>query len=173
MVVRASEIAQRDLPALLQRLQQEAGDQSSLYLVVCIDEPVSVSSRPANLASIVDEVRSHNGVTSHRGPCLRVADLRMDRDRFEVQRAGRPIHLSLTEFRLLETLMRNHDRVLDVSFLARSLCHNSPPNAASNSLWVYIHRLRRKVDHPPCVPLIRTIRGQGYVLQSPVLDAAS
>jgi|SRR6516165_1677038 DNA-binding response OmpR family regulator len=167
MVVRASEITSRDLPAVLRTLKREAKDQTSLYVVVCIDEPTNGPDQSKKLASIIDQAKSITSSEVQTAEHLRVADLLMDRERFEVMRAGRRIHLSLTEFRLLETLMRNHDRVLDVGYLAHALFNGQSMTAACNILWVYIHRLRRKVDRPPCEALIQTIRRRGYMLRSP------
>ncbi|MBV8669459.1 MAG: winged helix-turn-helix transcriptional regulator [Candidatus Eremiobacteraeota bacterium] len=166
MVVRASEVTSRELPAVLRTLKREAKDQTSLYVVVCIDEPAE-PDQSKKLAAIVDQAKSLNGAELPVAEHLRVGDLIVDRERFEVTRGGRRIHLSLTEFRLLETLMRNHDRVLDIGYLAHALFNGQPMSAACNILWVYIHRLRRKVDRPPCEALIQTIRRRGYMLRSP------
>lgn len=63
--------------------------------------------------------------------------------------------------------MLHHDRVLDVKFLMASIFRNEPTGAPFNILWVYIHRLRKKLDSPPLEPLIQTIRSRGYMLRSP------
>ena len=57
MVVRASEITSRDLPAVLRTLKREAKDQTSLYVVVCIDEPTNGPDQSKKLASIIDQAK--------------------------------------------------------------------------------------------------------------------
>ena len=173
MVLRTSEIASHDLPAVLRKLKRKTDDQTSLYVVVCIDEAAGNGDQSQKIASIVEQANVLRESDRHAAEHLSVADLLIDRERFEVTRAGRPIHLSLTEFRLLEMLVRNHDQVLDAGHLARSLFGGQPLTAACNILWVYIHRLRRKIDSPPSEPLIRTIRRRGYMLRSPESARAS
>ena len=172
MVVRASEVASAELQTVLQTLKREATDQASLFLVVCIDEPGDAGGRSEKIASIINEVRwQANGEPP--GERLCIADLELDRQRCEVTRARERVHLSPIEFKLLETLMLHHDRVLDVDFLGRALFRSELASAPYNILWVYIHRLRKKIDHAPCEPLIRTVRGHGYMLRSPAPSSAT
>jgi two-component system OmpR family response regulator len=96
---------------------------------------------------------------------LAVADLELDADSHEVWRAGRPVTLSATEFRLLRYLMSNVNRVLS---RAQILDHVWGPEFAGNPGIVeqYVAVLRRKVDRPEPA-LIHTRRGLGYVLRPP------
>jgi len=96
----------------------------------------------------------------------------MERERHEVLRAGRSIHLSPIEYALLEFLMVHHDRALTEETLTRAVLRGTDGGRFTR-LWVHIHRLRRKVDQPPSTPLIHTIRGVGYILRSPPPAVAS
>ncbi|MBB6377739.1 two-component system OmpR family response regulator [Pseudonocardia eucalypti] len=73
---------------------------------------------------------------------LRFADLELHEDSYDVLRAGKPIVLSLTEFRLLRYLMHNADKVLT---RAQILDHVWPYDFTGNEQLVdaYVLKLRR------------------------------
>ena len=93
---------------------------------------------------------------------LRVADLELDTVSYQVSRAGRPIELSPTEFRLLRYLMLNQGRVVTREQL---LEHVWSYDFGGNDTVVptYISYLRKKIDALG-PPLIKTRRGVGYRL---------
>jgi two-component system OmpR family response regulator len=95
---------------------------------------------------------------------LRVGDLEMDLLKRVVRRAGRPIDLLPTEFRLLEYMMRHAGQVLTRTMLLEHVWDfNFDPT--TNVVDVHVSRLRRKVDHPfEGPPLLRTVRGAGYAI---------
>ncbi|RLC60206.1 MAG: hypothetical protein DRI80_11265 [Chloroflexota bacterium] len=75
--------------------------------------------------------------------------------------AGREIHLTPTETRLLYILMRNADRTVTLDFLLRRLWPLE--EVFEDTLRVHVHRLRRKIEPDPRRPCyIVTERGQGY-----------
>jgi two-component system OmpR family response regulator len=94
---------------------------------------------------------------------LRVADLELDLVRHAARRNGKPLSLLPTEYRLLEYLMRNCGQVLTRSMIFEAVWgfHFDP---GTNVIDVHIARLRRKLDPPGTSPLIRTVRGSGYLL---------
>ena len=94
---------------------------------------------------------------------LRVADLELDESRWEVRRAGVPVDLSPTEFRLLAFLMEHPGLVLTKRQL---LEHVWGYGGSSQVVETYISYLRRKLD-PLGPPLIHTQRGIGYALRPP------
>jgi two-component system, OmpR family, response regulator len=96
------------------------------------------------------------------GP-LRVADLELDEDRWTVHRAGVPVELSPTEFRLLAYLMRHQGRVLTRAQLLESVW-GWDYAGESQIVETYVSYLRRKLD-PLGPPLIHTQRGVGYSLR--------
>src|SRR5215471_4596988 len=97
------------------------------------------------------------------GALLRVADLELDSDRWTVRRAGVPVELSPTEFRLLAYLMRHEGRVLTRAQLLESVW-GWDYSGASQIVETYVSYLRRKLD-PLGPPLIHTQRGVGYSLR--------
>ncbi len=95
---------------------------------------------------------------------LRVADLELDLIRREAHRAGTELQLTQQEFALLEYLCRNAGRVVTRSMVLDHVW-KMRFDTSTNIVDVHIHRLRNKVDRDADRPLIRTIRGVGYVLK--------
>ncbi|MBW8811769.1 MAG: response regulator transcription factor [Lysobacter sp.] len=94
---------------------------------------------------------------------LRVADLELDLLRREAVRARRRIELQPREYRLLEYLMRQADRVVTRTMLLEAVWdyHFDPQ---TNVIDVHISRLRQKIDQDFGTPLLHTVRGAGYRL---------
>jgi DNA-binding response OmpR family regulator len=109
--------------------------------------------------------RAGRGQPVQRATILRVADLELDRDRAEVRRAGKALHLTARELALLDLMMSAPGRVFSRErILANVWGAQSDP--LTNVVDVYIRRLRRKVDEGHPVPLIETLRGIGYRLSA-------
>ena len=90
---------------------------------------------------------------------LRYQDLKLDTGGHTVERAGRPVELTRTEFLLLELLLRHPRQVLTRGQIFEQVWgYDFGPS--SNSLEVYVGYLRRKLGEPR---LIHTVRGVGYV----------
>jgi two-component system copper resistance phosphate regulon response regulator CusR len=109
-----------------------------------------------------------------RGPVLRpeliqVADLTIDTRARQVQCGGRRVELTAKEFALLDYLARNVDHVVSRAGIAEHVWdENFDP--FSNLIEVYIQRLRRKLDDGQSRKLLRTVRGEGYMLASGEAD---
>ncbi|MBP2472475.1 two-component system response regulator MprA [Crossiella equi] len=93
---------------------------------------------------------------------LRHGDLVVDTGAHTVHRGGRAVHLSRTEFALLEVLARHAGQVLTREAIIEHVW--GPGLSTSNSLAVYIRYLRRKLEAPDETPLVHTVRGLGYRL---------
>jgi two-component system response regulator MprA len=92
------------------------------------------------------------------------ADVRVDPDRFEAWRGGRPLRLTRTEFSLLQVLVRNATRVLTRDALFEAIW-GFDMSATANNLQVYVSYLRRKLEAEGEPRLIYTLRGLGYTLR--------
>ncbi len=101
---------------------------------------------------------------------LRVGDLELDEAMWTVRRAGAPVDLSPTEFRLLAYLMRHQGRVLTRAQLLENVW-GWDYAGESQIVETYVSYLRRKLD-PLGPPLIHTQRGVGYSLRLPEQAAA-
>jgi len=92
-------------------------------------------------------------------------DVELNEDTREVIRAGAPLDLTPTEYRLLRYLMLNPRRVLT---RAQILDHVWSYDFGGDArvLETYVSYLRKKLDrHGPT--LIQTVRGVGYALRPP------
>jgi DNA-binding response OmpR family regulator len=80
-------------------------------------------------------------------------------------RNGRPIYLSSTEFRLLETLVRNQGRIVTRKALLDAVWGNRR-GIGENTLDAFVRLVRKKLDEAPNVTLIQTHRGLGYSVKT-------
>lgn len=81
----------------------------------------------------------------------------------QATRAGRPLDLLPRELKLLDYMVRRAGSIVTRSMLLRDVWgYSFEPN--SNVVDVHMGRLRRKVDGEGEAPLIRNVRGQGYVV---------
>lgn len=96
---------------------------------------------------------------------LRVADLELDLIRREARRGTAELLLTQQEFSLLEYLCRNAGRVVTRAMVLDHVW-KMRIDTSTNIVDVHIHRLRNKVDRDSERPLIRTMRGIGYVLKN-------
>ncbi|OLP54905.1 DNA-binding response regulator [Rhizobium rhizosphaerae] len=94
----------------------------------------------------------------------RVGDLELDRLSHTVRRQGREIPLQPREFRLLEYLMKNAGQVVTRTMLLENVWdyHFDPQ---TNVIDVHVSRLRGKIEKDFDTPLLRTVRGAGYMIK--------
>jgi DNA-binding response OmpR family regulator len=103
-------------------------------------------------------------VAGESGPVLQVADLTLDTQTHEVQRGGRPVLLTRTEFVLLDHLMRRAGRVVSRDDLIEAVW-GIDRDVESNTLDVFIFQLRSKLETGGAGRLIQTVRGFGYTMR--------
>lgn len=95
---------------------------------------------------------------------LAVLDLELNRDAKSVSRAGNEIKLTSTEFRLLEYLLLNKNKVLSrIDILENVWDINF--NLGTNVVDVYVNYLRNKIDKDYNPRLIQTVIGMGYIIK--------
>jgi DNA-binding response OmpR family regulator len=100
---------------------------------------------------------------------LKIGDLFMDTVTKTVTRDGHPIDLTATEFRLLEFLLMNQNKVLNRMEILENVWDINF-NLGTNVVDVYINYLRKKIDKKHSVKLIHTVFGMGYVLRQTYED---
>jgi two-component system, OmpR family, response regulator len=96
---------------------------------------------------------------------LVVGPLRIDLLSRRVTRSSREIDLQPQEYRLLEYLMRHADRVVTRTMLLEGVWgfHFDPKTSVVET---HISRLRSKLDRDGETPVIKTIRGAGYMVNA-------
>jgi DNA-binding response OmpR family regulator len=121
-------------------------------------------TKPFSFAVLLARIRAlERRVAEPRTHTLRVCDLALEITQRRVFRGTREIHLTPTEFRLLEFLMRHEGRVASRSAILDAVWGTSE-NIEENTLDAFVRLLRRKVDENEHIKLIHTVRGFGYSL---------
>ncbi len=124
-------------------------------------------TKPFALAELLARLRNlvkRNSSSIAEATRLRVLDLELDLLRREASRGGEILNLTPQEFVLLEYLCRNAGRVVTRSMILDEVW-GMRIQPDTNVVDVHIYRLRGKVDTDGRRPLIRTLRGVGYVLK--------
>jgi two-component system, OmpR family, response regulator len=131
-----------------------------------VTKPFGLEELAARVTAVLRRVRpeeSGDGV-------LRVGDLVLDPETYQVTRGDRVIELAPTEYKMLRYLMINANVVLSRQQLLDAVW-GTDFYGDDSVVATYISYLRRKVDAPtddgPVEPLIHTHRGFGYVLRAP------
>ena len=132
-----------------------------------VTKPFSVESLVARVRAVLRRASRAAAAGPATGGAdtriVRAGDLELDESRWTVHRAGTPVELSPTEFRLLAYLMRHEGRVLTRDQLLENVW-GWDYGGQSQIVETYISYLRRKLD-PLGPPIIHTQRGVGYSLR--------
>jgi two-component system response regulator PhoP len=94
-------------------------------------------------------------------PVLEAGPIRLDSRSQAVSVDGRPIDLTAFEYRLLEYLMFQGGKVVSKGDIVDRLYHEDE-DRDSNTIEVFIGRLRKKLDPDSTLQPIETLRGRGY-----------
>ena len=161
-MIEALRRAGRDVPVIVVSDVNDVDDRVRVLRAGADDyvgKPYAVAEVAARL-EVVLRRREKGGVA----PVLKVADLELDRMSRTVRRAGNTIKLQPREFRMLEYLLRHAGQVVTRTHLLEALWDfNFDPQ--TNVIDVHISRLRARVDKGSARPLIRTVRGAGYMIR--------
>lgn len=125
-------------------------------------------TKPFDFHELLARVRAllRRGQTLHPAT-LEIADLTIDTRGRRVKRANRSIDLTAKEYALLEFLARHAEEVVGRAQIAEHVWENDF-DPFSNLIEVYMQRLRRKIDEGHSQKLLRTQRGEGYLLSAGV-----
>ncbi len=162
-VLRALRDAGKRMPVLLLTARDEVEDRAKGLELGANDYLV----KPFAFSELLVRVRTLLRRDENAEPeVLRVADMELDRNCRRVTRAGRPIDLTAKEFALLELLLRRHDEVVPRSLIA-SQVWDMNFDSDTNVVEVAVRRLHAKIDDGFEPELLHTVRGMGYVLETP------
>ena len=160
---------------LLSRIRK-AGQQTPVLVLTARDDKESVVAllnagaddyltKPFDLGELLARtkalIRRGKGQPS---PVVTIGDLELNTVNRTVQRGGRAITLTAMEYRVLEYLVHRPRAVVSKTELLEHL-YDYNWEKFSNVIEVYISGLRRKLNDGSSRQLIRTLRGQGYMLQ--------
>jgi two-component system, OmpR family, response regulator PhoP len=162
-VIRAFRAEGRTFPVLILTARSDWQDKVAGLEAGADDyltKPFHMAELTARLNALVRRA------SGHASPVLREAGIDVDTARKEVRVDGDPVELTAFEYRLLEYLALNADRVVSKSELTEHL-YEQDHDRDSNVIEVFVGRLRRKLDPAGELNPIRTVRGQGYRLASP------
>jgi len=99
----------------------------------------------------------------HKSPGIKIDDLHIDTVSRRVWRANEEIILTSREYMLLEYLAGRAGQVVSRTDIWEHI-YEFNSEASSNVVDVYVGYLRKKIEKESKPPLLRTIRGQGYIL---------
>jgi two-component system response regulator PhoP len=97
----------------------------------------------------------------YASPLLTANGLSLDTGKKEVRLESRLVELTAFEYKVLEYLMLNPNRVISKTELTDHL-YDQDYDRDSNVIEVFVGRLRKKLARKDEAALIRTVRGQGY-----------
>jgi two-component system phosphate regulon response regulator PhoB len=151
----------RSVPIIMLTARGEEGDKLR-GLDSGADDYVTKPFSPSELiARIRAALRRSRPATN--GESLQFEDLTMDLAAHRVRRRGRDIHLGPTEFRLLRYLMEHQGRVFSREQLL-DMVWGQDVYVEPRTVDVHIRRLRKAINAPSEIDLIRTVRSAGYSL---------
>ncbi|MBX6740914.1 MAG: phosphate regulon transcriptional regulator PhoB [Acetobacteraceae bacterium] len=155
--------ATRDLPIIMLTARSEDQDAVRALDTGADDHIGKPFAMEALLARIRALLRRSGGMAA-KGT-LSFLDLVLDQDAHRVTRNGRVLHLGPTEYRLLEFLMRHPGRVFSREQLLDAVWGRDV-HVELRTVDVHVLRLRKAVNGPGEVNLIRTVRSAGYALDA-------
>ena len=153
--------ATRSLPVIMLTARGEEGDRvrglnsgADDYVV----KPFSLGELVARLRAVIRRAQPNAGED-----VLRYADVTMDLVAHRVSRAGQPVHLGPTEFRLLRHFLQNPARVFSREQLLDRIWGHYV-EVELRTVDVHIRRLRKALNAIGEGDLVRTVRSVGYSL---------
>lgn len=127
------------------------------------DDYLTKPFSPRELLARTRAVLRRVGEEEYEGPSeVRFDDLLVDFVRHEVQVRGEPVHLTPTEFKLLEVLIREPGRAFSrLELLDRVFGYDF--EGFERTVDVHVMNLRKKIEPDPSNPTyIKTVYGMGY-----------
>jgi two-component system phosphate regulon response regulator PhoB len=125
-----------------------------------VTKPFSPRELMARVGAVLRRVRP-----AMAGEKLVYDDIELDVTAHRVRRAGKPIQLGPTEYRLLLHLMENPGRVFSRDRLLDAVWGHDP-DIDARTVDVHVRRLRKALNAPDRPDVIRTVRSAGYSLDS-------
>lgn len=150
-----------DVPVIVLSVREEQGDKIGALDAGADDyvtKPFDVEELLARIRATLRRTENDQAAT----PVLRLAELEIDLGRRLVRRGEQVVHLTPTEYSLLEAMATNPGRLLTHQWLLRKVWGPGYGNE-SHYLHVYVQHLREKLHDDAAMPrFIITEPGVGY-----------
>jgi two-component system phosphate regulon response regulator PhoB len=161
--------ATRELPVIMITARSEDQDAVRGLNTGADDYVTKPFSTEALVARMRALMRRSNTVPA-KGE-LRFHDIVLDLGAHRIARNGRPLHLGPTEYRLMEFLMQRPRRVFSREELLDAIWGPSI-HVEPRTVDVHIRRLRKAINAPDELDVVRTVRAAGYALDTEQSDRA-
>ena len=155
--------ATRELPVIMITARSEDQDAVRGLNTGADDYVTKPFSTEALVARMRALMRRSNTVPA-KGE-LRFHDIVLDLAAHRISRNGRPLHLGPTEYRLMEFLMQRPRRVFSREELLDAIWGPSI-HVEPRTVDVHIRRLRKAINAPDELDVVRTVRAAGYALDT-------
>ena len=130
------------------------------------DDYLAKPFSPRELLARVRAVLRRSGDKPQQEEIVRLGDLTIRKDTFDVRKKGKPVVLSATEFRLLLYLAERKGRVFSREQLLDAVWKDES-FVEPRTVDVHIRRLRMEIEDDPSDPVyVKTRRGVGYYVES-------
>lgn len=157
--IRKSDIT---LPIIILTAKDSLEDKVSLLDVGADDYLV----KPFEFSELLARVRALSRRPTVSVPTeLYLQDIVLNPATKTVKSGGKEVKMTLTEFRLLEYLIRNSHRIIEREDIVNNIWDFNF-DSFSNIVDVYVNRLRNKLDKSRSKQLIETVHGVGYKINA-------
>jgi two-component system phosphate regulon response regulator PhoB len=153
----------RGIPTIILSARTDETDRI-LGFELGADDYVTKPFSPRELVLRVQAVLNRVGDTEPGGVTTSFGPFRIDDDNHEVTAGGDSVELTITEYKLLRSLVLSRGRVLTREMLLADVW-GYDADAVSRTVDTHIRRLRQKIG--TYRSWISTVRGVGYRLQDP------
>lgn len=124
-------------------------------------------AKPFSLAELLARVRALLRRSTSASPIIEAGHIQLNTNSREVFSDGKLLTLTAREFAILEFLLHNKNRAVSRFTLAEHVWGDDfDPFSMSNFIDVHMKNLRKKISADNKPPLITTVRGFGYRLES-------
>jgi len=153
-----------DIPIIMLSAKSEEVDKI-LGLELGADDYVTKPFSPRELVSRVRaQLRRQEGSLTHRAKVMEIRNLKIDIESHQAFLRGEPLHLTNSEFQILQLLARNPGKAFSRSSILNYLWDGGFVGD-ERTVDVHIHNLREKFEDDPQKPTyLLTVRGLGYRL---------
>jgi len=156
----------RNVVPIIMLTARDSEADAVLGLEAGADDYVTKPFGLAELRSRIRAVLRRSGARAMGDEVLAAGDVKLDRPRREVTRAGEPVELTFSEFELLNCLMSEPGKLFNRQELLRAIWSDSAYRDP-RAIDVHVRHLREKLEEDPARPrLIVTVRGAGYRLNA-------